>query len=150
MYEKANSGGNLGGRKETTTAKSIEFFLIGIVFIVVVGDGFLEEPVGLEVEGEETVFEDHVVKGGPVVLLADDIVDNDAVVIETYFEGAFGLVFQDDDQYESCPEQGCSCQDEATEGAEQEQIAIADRCCTLVANPGTAAGEAQVDDYSDQ
>jgi hypothetical protein len=58
-----DSGGNLGDRHEAATAEGVEFFLIGVVLLLIVGDLFLEQPVVLEVEGEEAILEDHVVEG---------------------------------------------------------------------------------------
>jgi hypothetical protein len=49
MYEKGGLGRCDGSQAAAT--KGVEFFLVRVVFIVIVGDLFLQEPVVCEVEG---------------------------------------------------------------------------------------------------
>ena len=82
-------------------AVHIKFFFICIVFVLIVNDLLLQELVVFKVEGEEAVFEDDVVEIGPGVASPDQGVDNYAVEIEAYFEGAFGLGFKEKEDNEN-------------------------------------------------
>ena len=99
----ANSGGELGGGccGQALAAVHIKFFFICIVFVLIVCDFFLQELVVFEVEGQEAVFEDYVVKIGPGVGSPDEGIDDDAVEVEAYFEGAFRLMLEEKEDKEN-------------------------------------------------
>jgi hypothetical protein len=80
---------------QALAAVHIKFFFICIVFVLIVCYLFLKELVVFEVEGEEPVFEDYVGEVGPGIASPDQGIDDDAVEIEAYFEGAFRLGFEE-------------------------------------------------------